>query len=276
MGEAGIPNWVRQLLLEIWAVLVMGTVVGFMGPFGTYAQEPIATRVAHWALLVVEAYAVVRPGIIGLNVLSRATGLPRGMCQFWGIWLCAAPVVLIWWMFGNEQVAVMADLALLLPTSLLFSVAILGLTRWAEGAERRLTRHMASRRDEAPGDLPLHTETPHRTTAPGLADRLSSGMEGPILALESEDHYVRVHTAQGSELLLMRLRDAIAEMAGNPGEQVHRSWWVAEEAIETVTTSGRNWMIRLTTGQEVPIARGSLDRLQKSGFLTSGNVSAPD
>lgn len=253
----------------------MGTVVGFMGPFGTYALEPIATRVAHWVLLVVEAYAVVRPGIIGLNALSRATGLPQGMCQFWGIWLCAAPVVLIWWMFGNEQVAAMADLALLLPSSLLISVAILGLTRWAEGAERRLTRHLASRRDDPPSDLPPQVVAPHQPCMPALANRLSFGMEGPILALQSEDHYVRVHTAQGSELLLMRLRDAIAEMEGTPGEQVHRSWWVANEGIETVTMSGRNWMIRLTTGQEVPIARGSLDRLQKSGILLLGHVS-PD
>ena len=48
-----------------------------------------------------------------------------------------------------------------------------------------------------------------------------------LYAIESEDHYLRVHTSAGQELILMRLADAVRELAGVEGLQTHRSWWVA-------------------------------------------------
>ena len=49
--------------------------------------------------------------------------------------------------------------------------------------------------------------------------------------MQSEDHYLRLHTSLGQELILMRLSDAVAELEGVEGAQVHRSWWVARAAI---------------------------------------------
>ena len=93
------------------------------------------------------------------------------------------------------------------------------------------------------------------------------GFAGPILALQSEDHYVRVHGQRGSELILMRLRDAIAEMEGVAGAQVHRSWWIAHRAILRCDPAGRSWLITLDGGLSVPVARDSVARLQRAGFL---------
>jgi len=93
------------------------------------------------------------------------------------------------------------------------------------------------------------------------------GIESSVLALESEDHYVRVHGPRQSELLQMRLRDAFAEMDGHPGEQTHRSWWVAREAVSESVGTGRNREIILVNGTRSPVARDSVDRLRRSGFL---------
>lgn len=41
-----------------------------------------------------------------------------------------------------------------------------------------------------------------------------------LLALEAEDHYLRVHTDAGSVLILLRFTDAIAEADGLPGHAV--------------------------------------------------------
>ena len=103
--------------------------------------------------------------------------------------------------------------------------------------------------------------------APRLRARLSRGFVGDILALESEDHYVRVHGSRQSELLLIRLRDAIVEMDGCPGVQTHRSWWVARDAVADTVATGRAREIRLINGLRVPVARDSVYRLQQSGFL---------
>ena len=95
------------------------------------------------------------------------------------------------------------------------------------------------------------------------------------MALQSEDHYVRVHGSRGSELLLLRLRDAIQEMGSVPGQQVHRSWWVANEGVSNLEQSGRNWVIKLKNGESAPIARDSLYRLQQSGFVAKDTISSP-
>ncbi|WP_269747113.1 LytTR family DNA-binding domain-containing protein [Elstera litoralis] len=38
-----------------------------------------------------------------------------------------------------------------------------------------------------------------------------------MLCLEMEDHYLRAHTDQGNALILMRLRDAVAELRSVAG-----------------------------------------------------------
>jgi DNA-binding LytR/AlgR family response regulator len=65
----------------------------------------------------------------------------------------------------------------------------------------------------------------------------------------------------------LRLRDAIAEMDGHAGEQTHRSWWVAREAVSEIVCEGRNREIRLVNGTCSPVARDSIDRLKRTGFL---------
>src|SRR4051794_29307167 len=74
--------------------------------------------------------------------------------------------------------------------------------------------------------------------APSQPARLPDRLRGArLLAVEAEDHYLRFHTDRGSDLLLMRLADAIAELEGL-GTQTHRSWWVARDAVVAVEKRG--------------------------------------
>ena len=82
-----------------------------------------------------------------------------------------------------------------------------------------------------------------------------------------EDHYVRVHTALGSEMVLMRLRDAVAQLAGIDGRQVHRSWWVARLAVEDVRREGRNVRLVLPGGLEAPVSRAQVAELKDAGWI---------
>ena len=69
-----------------------------------------------------------------------------------------------------------------------------------------------------------------------------------------QDHYVEVHTAAGSELLLLRFRDALREVEGVDGLQVHRSHWVARNAVARVERrrGGGRVALRLVNGSKVP------------------------
>jgi DNA-binding LytR/AlgR family response regulator len=76
-----------------------------------------------------------------------------------------------------------------------------------------------------------------------------------IVALEAEDHYLRVHTTIGSDLVLMRLSDAVAAIEPELGLQVHRSWWVAQDAICEFMKSDQRSHLKLSNGLLVPVGR---------------------
>ncbi len=88
-----------------------------------------------------------------------------------------------------------------------------------------------------------------------------------LVCLEMEDHYVRVHTAQGNGLILMRMRDAVAELEGFDGMQVHRSYWVAREAIVSTQRDGERALLTLSNGMEIPVSRTRLRQLRELGFI---------
>ncbi|NEX94511.1 LytTR family DNA-binding domain-containing protein, partial [Caulobacter sp. 17J65-9] len=99
-----------------------------------------------------------------------------------------------------------------------------------------------------------------------LLERLPPRLGREVVALGMEDHYVRVFTRRGDTLVLMRMADAVAELAAVDGAQVHRSWWVARAAVVASARSGRSGVLRLDTGLEVPVARRRLAELKALGW----------
>lgn len=97
--------------------------------------------------------------------------------------------------------------------------------------------------------------------------RLPAKLGTDLMCLSMEDHYVRVHTRQGDTLLLMRMSDAIQELEGYGGAQVHRSWWVATEAVEAVHKAPRKLSLTLKNGLNVPVSQRRVKQLRETGFL---------
>lgn len=86
-------------------------------------------------------------------------------------------------------------------------------------------------------------------------------------AISSEDHYLRVHTSLGEEMILMRLADAVRELAGADGLQVHRSWWVAKRGVQDEKrVDGRSLLI-LPSGTEVPVSRSYRAEAKAAGII---------
>lgn len=85
--------------------------------------------------------------------------------------------------------------------------------------------------------------------------RLKPAVRGPIRALQAEQNYVRVFTDAGDDLILASLA-GLAGQLGDLGVQVHRSWWVAAEAVDGVsrTAAGQD-VVTLRGGLEAPIGR---------------------
>lgn len=76
-----------------------------------------------------------------------------------------------------------------------------------------------------------------------------------LIAVEAEDHYLRVHTTAGDALILMRLTDAIEALRDRAGFRTHRSWWVARDAVEHARFRQGRGELTLANGLKVPVSR---------------------
>jgi hypothetical protein len=86
-------------------------------------------------------------------------------------------------------------------------------------------------------------------------------------AVSSEDHYLRVHTSLGEEMILMRLADAVRELSHADGLQVHRSWWVAKQGVrDEKRVDGRSLLV-LPSGTEVPVSRSYRAKAKEAGLI---------
>lgn len=105
-------------------------------------------------------------------------------------------------------------------------------------------------------------------TPPKFLERLPLKLRGAeVWAVEAEDHYLRLHTSKGQDLILMRLSDAVAELEGIEGAQVHRSWWVARDAIADARRADGRATLTLKDGSQAPVSRTYAAMLRERNWI---------
>jgi LytTr DNA-binding domain len=116
---------------------------------------------------------------------------------------------------------------------------------------------------------PPHTHASGGESAPPrFLERLPAKLRGAELyAVSAEDHYLRLHTSKGSDLILMRLSDAVAELEGLEGAQTHRSWWVARSAVRGARPGDGRAVLELEGGVSAPVSRGYARALKAEGWF---------
>lgn len=104
---------------------------------------------------------------------------------------------------------------------------------------------------ETPGDQP--DEPP--VEAEGYLAALSPPLSGRMIRAEAQEHYVRLTTTEETRMVLHRFSDILRDLGGQPGLQVHRSHWVARDAVAGVSREGANLRLKLRNGDSVPVSR---------------------
>jgi hypothetical protein len=253
----------RALLIESSIIVGLGLFLALLGPFGSF-QAPLADRLLYWLGLGVGGYLLFRPAMTGASALARRLDLPEAATWTAAFILAAIPMSFIVWFVSPGRPRRLPGGAEWLELYANVAVVSAGVTFvfWIVSAAERQAARGARRAPAilAPDTVRLREE-------PRFLDRLPKGLGRDLLALEMEDHYVRAHMAAGSALVLMRMRDAVAELDGMDGLQVHRSWWVARAAVEGTVQDGRNIRLRLKNGIEAPVARANQLALRDSGWL---------
>ena len=260
---------VRSIMIDLTIMTVIGVVLGVIGPFGS-ADMPLAPRLLSWLMFAYVGYAVFRPMWLLVDWLHRLLHLPVPGLWLAGCLLASLPLTAIIWYIQYWPGPIPMP-SLEQGLSAYFNVFVVGasiafifeLIARAEGGPRLIAGGTATVKD---GGAEVSAVSEASSGAPFL-NRLSPALGSELLALEMEDHYVRAHTRLGSDLVLMRMRDAVAELDGLEGEQVHRSWWVARDAVAGVTRDGRNLRLQLDNGLEAPVARNRVPELKQLGWI---------
>lgn len=251
--RSGIP-------LTVWAIL--SVLVGLSGPFGTYQIMSLPVRVAFWSLLLGLAIAV------GMAVRAFVFG-NLGLRNFrYGSVLIAVLLAVI--------VPALVHLVLILP-GFHFHIAVPALGEIAlfsalcslgVGAFRHAMGHFdpAVTTFAEPEAAPLAMAEPE---PPRLLARLPDDRRGQIFWISVRDHYVDVGTSAGVSSLLLRLSDAIAETAGIDGGQVHRSHWVAWDAVRAAERQGSKLVLTMQDGTQIPVSKTYRALVEARGIGTS-------
>jgi len=122
--------------------------------------------------------------------------------------------------------------------------------------------------------LPVRVET-RTIIAPPLPEaeaifrrRLSAKRRGArLIAIEAHDHYLKVHTDAGEELVALRFTDALDELAQAHGWRVHRSWWVAADTVEDLRWRRGTGELHLVGGLRAPVSRTYRAVLKQAGWF---------
>jgi DNA-binding LytR/AlgR family response regulator len=258
------------------AAIVVGLLLGVAGPFGSYPAYPTATRYAFWLGLTavgvaaaVAADAVLpaarlRAGALRTGALALVSALPMTFVVAWTMSLLQPGRF-----FTPQQLP--ALFGCVAAVQLLIVYAATGTAPAADGAEAP---------DRPPPDRPLPLPLSDEEAVPAafpsaLLSRLPPRIGSDIIALETEDHYLRVHTAAGSALILMRMADAVALLDPRLGAQVHRRWWVAEAAVAGVRAEGQKLSLCLINSSVVPVGR-TFSAAAKARFAHARGIAAAD
>ncbi len=244
----------RQWAIDLAILIAMGLLMGFMGPFDS-EHRPALLLYGYWLICIVGG------GVIGI-VLDH--GLSRSIPG-------------VWWRVGA------VSLLMTPPVTLLVLVAQVALMEqpfgwspwlnllwqvWPIVLAVMAVRALVWRR------LPVRVETRTVVAAPlpeaeaAFRRRLSAKRRtARLIAVEAHDHYLKVHTDAGEELITLRFADALAELALAHGWRVHRSWWVAADAVEAVRWRKGAGEIQLAGGLIAPVSRSHAPLLREAGWF---------
>lgn len=246
--------WERPWLGFAITAIVPGIVLSLLGPFGSFGA-PLWARFAYWmptmalgatigATLTIWSDRTElfrrRPIAKVLTLTTLMTGAMSGVA--WGMG---------WVVFGPGAISFS-------PVFIFYVWVITVLVTMISAIIR--ARRVSVAAAPVPAAVPV--------TPPSLVARLPDRLKaGAVLALQGEDHYVRVHTTAGSDLVLARLGDAIGEMGSTPGARTHRSWWVAKGAVKRTQRGNGKVSLVLSNDLEVPVSRGYASELRDAGWL---------
>lgn len=254
---------------RFWGLILLATaVLGVTGPFGTYERLTLLPRLAYWLALALATftagYAAVRfvgealfegravPSVVRALITGLAAGVP-----------IALVVTIFDWAALSARVPDTSTAFTLFLSCALIAAALSLASVLIESETSADTEPPTA---STPVASDTYMPTRQHAARPPLLERLPAALRGRLTSLSMQDHYVEVHTDKGSTLILMRMADAIRETEGEAGLQIHRSHWVAMDAIAGMARRDGKLTLKLKNGTQLPVSRSFVKAVREAGF----------
>ncbi len=234
---------IKNFMPMLTVCLVAGVVLAIMAPYGTHVFSPLY-RFIYWTGLSLA-------GGLGASAVDLFAHIFKKNLGKWQIALAQSVTSTL---AVLAIILIMAAITYGMPSAkaifaTMFYIWIVAATITTIGA--LLNGQKKAREAAAPKRAALYERLPPKLR------------RAEIYALAAEDHYVRVITSKGDELVLMRLSDAVRETAPLKGLSPHRSWWVAEAGVDKIKKSE----ILLRSSQTAPISRTGMKLVREAGWV---------
>lgn len=251
----GRGRWIRIGHLGVVELLALALIGAFLALIGAFDSDQIAfgRRLVYWVFVLVAGGAcggAIEPWLERSPLLAARPALRAVALTL----LMAAPAMVLVWatqivLFGGP--GGLGRWLILYPQVALVCAGLVALA-WL--SRRRITvRTPAAPSDQAPPE--------------GLREKLPPRLaRARLLAVQAEDHYLRVHTDAGDALLLMKFADALSALAERDGLRTHRSWWVARAAVEDARWRRGRGDLVLVGGLTVPVSRAYAERVRATDW----------
>lgn len=234
-----------------WVLRLLMAYLLFAGALALLELSPLAQRLA-WPWLVVPAALLSLPLFtLCVTMLDLLLGEPEFGPGGFGVGsrgdlLSAGAMVAL---FGRESLYHLDN-----------HLALCALIVLPRLLQSRMAGRAAEPALAAPGQAPAAARAP---ASPAFLRRFDPPVKGPLLAVQAQEHYLRVITPEGAHCTLYRFGDALRELQGQSGLQVHRSFWVADAGVVAVRGDRRNLRIVLRNGEQVPVSARHADLVQR-------------
>ena len=281
------PRTMRTVLAALGATIAVFTVIG---PVGTYETLSPLRRLGYWSLCYLIAWPLYfcmsavtlyflrhsseRTAAFGLAGMALAASVPAT-----GV-ACSIDQLLRPGHLTELPLLYARVVAVMVPVTGLVNFIVLERSGTKRAHRPSAAMHQGAASDHRTLDAVPVIDNTTETTAPvteqrrapdrsaqpaahgsaaatrlySIFHRLPRRLGTDLIYLTVDDHYVEAHTRAGSAILLMRFADAVAELSDR-GLQVHRSYWVAKRYMKRLVRRDGRTVLRLITGQEIPVSR---------------------
>lgn len=240
--------------VTVYAWVFISVLMAIAGPFGSYDHIGFGTRLLMWGGVAAGAIALA----VGIRTMVYGV---MGLRDYWRGATATAALVCVIVSYPVKALTAGLSVATGFAAPAMTEIGAfvffltMGFCAFRHAAEPAV-RGMA----DPPAIVPPATSPAVPVAEPAepapirLLARIDPDLRGRPIRMQVRDHYVDLVTDRGTASVLIRFSDAIAEMDGVDGMQVHRSHWVAADAVTAVDRAGARMFLRLSDGSRIPVS----------------------